>query len=249
MEKIHLIMPMGGSGTRFGNKGFRLPKPLIPLQNKPFFYWAAQSILKYMDVEDIIFVVLQEHIDNYDIDKTVLSYYPAAKIQVIPSVLNGAVLTCCEGIKAVNDNKAILFNDCDHAFISKHFYDYCKLGRFDHIDGALLTFQSDSPNYSYIQFDMQGNVIGTVEKVVASNEAICGAYYFRNKKVFGDAVISYLEKCSYKEYFMSGVYNEMTNRGEKIVTFPIDEHISFGTPDEYDMAINDKRLSKLDCEI
>ena len=48
---------------------------------------------------------------------------------------------------------------------------------------------------------------------------------------------------------MSGVYNEMTNRGEKIVTFPIDEHISFGTPDEYDMAINDKRLSKLDCEI
>ena len=41
----------------------------------------------------------------------------------------------------MNDNKAILFNDCDHAFISKHFYDYCKLGRFDHIDGALLTLE------------------------------------------------------------------------------------------------------------
>ena len=249
MEKIHLIMPMGGGGTRFGNKGFQLPKPLIPLQNRPFFYWAAQSILKYIDIEDIIFVVLQEHIDNFEIDKKILAFYPSAKIQVIPSVLNGAVLTCCEGIKAVNDNKAILFNDCDHAFISNRFYDYCKLGQFNKIDGALLTFHSDSPNYSYIKFDTQGNVAGTVEKVVASSEAICGAYYFRNKNVFSDAVASYLEKCSYKEYFMSGVYNEMAEKGEKVVTFPIDEHISFGTPDEYELAISDKRLSELDCGI
>lgn len=30
-------MPMGGGGTRFGNKGYELPKPLIRLRERPFF--------------------------------------------------------------------------------------------------------------------------------------------------------------------------------------------------------------------
>lgn len=245
MEKIHLIMPMGGGGTRFGNKGFDVPKPLIELQGKPFFFWAAQSILKYIDVEDVIFVVLQEHIDKFEIDRRIRDYYPNAKIQALPHILNGAVLTCCEGIKAVYDDKPILFNDCDHAFVSNRFYNYCKLGQFDDIDGALLTFHSDSPNYSYVKFDTQGNVIGTVEKIVVSNEAICGAYYFRNKNVFNEATVAYLKKCTYKEYFISGVYNEMVQNKQKLATFSIEEHISFGTPNEYDIAAYDERLGAL----
>lgn len=245
MDKMHLVMPMGGGGTRFGNKGFDLPKPLIELQGKPFFYWATQSILKFIDVEDVIFVVLQEHIDKYKIDMRILEYYPNATIQIIPQVLNGAVLTCCEGIKAIKDDKSILFNDCDHAFICEKFYNYCRSGEFDEIDGALLTFISDCANYSYVEFDEKGKVIGTIEKEVVSNEAICGAYYFKNKNVFAEAVEKYLEKCLYKEFFVSGVYNEMLADKKRIVTFQTDEHISFGTPDEYDIAVNDKRLGML----
>ncbi|CDD58924.1 sugar phosphate nucleotidyltransferase [Clostridium sp. CAG:43] len=245
MKKIHLIMPMGGGGTRFGNKGYELPKPLIRLRERPFFYWATQSIIKFVDVQDLIFVVLQEHIDKFKIDKAIYEYYPEAKIRVIPHVLNGAVLTCCEGVKLIDDDLPILFNDCDHAFICPAFYDFCEKADFDKIDGALLTFESDSPNFSYIKFNKNGKVIGTIEKVVASNEAICGAYYFRNKKLFTDAVSSYLDKCDYKEFFVSGVYNEMTKKNEQIDTFKIKEHISFGTPEEYEQAKQDERLGEL----
>lgn len=245
MGKIHLIMPIGGGGIRFGNKGFRLPKPLIDLQGRPFFYWAAQSVLKYIDVEDVIFVVLQEHIEKFGIDQRIHEYYPQAGIQVIPRVLNGAVLTCCEGIRAVTDDKAVLFNDCDHAFVCHSFYSYCKAGQADGVDGALLTFQSHSPNYSYVRFDRQGNVSGTVEKKAVSSEAICGAYYFRNRQVFQEAVAAYLEHCTYNEYYMSGVYNEMVAGNRKVVTFSVDEHISFGTPEEYDTALCDERLGAL----
>ena len=59
MNKIHLVMPMGGNGTRFVNEGFDVPKPLIMLQGKPFFYWAVRSVKKFINVEDIIFVVLK----------------------------------------------------------------------------------------------------------------------------------------------------------------------------------------------
>lgn len=236
MEKLHLIMPMGGGGTRFGNQGFRLPKPLIELKGKPFFFWATQSIVKYVEVEDIIFVVLQEHIEQFHIDKRIKEYYLKAKIQVIDHVLNGAVLTCCEGIKAVNDEYPILFNDCDHAFTCEKFYDYCRKGYYSDIDGGLLTFESNNPNYSYVKFDERGNVIGTLEKQVVSNEAICGAYYFKNKQLFSGAVETYLNKCVYKEFFVSGVYNEMAGKNKKIITFPTDMHISFGTPEEFDKA-------------
>ena len=87
--------------------------------------------------------------------------------------------------------------------------------------------------------------MGTVEKVVASDEAICGAYYFRNKGIFQNAVEIYLKKCAYKEYFISGVYNELVVLGKNLGTFRVDEHISFGTPKEYAEAKKDVRLRML----
>lgn len=245
MNGLHLIMPMGGGGTRFGNKGFELPKPLIKLQEKPFFYWATKSIVKFVDVLDITFVVLQDHVDRFEIDKEILQCFPDANIRVIPEVLNGAVLTCLEGVKEIEDDSPILFNDCDHAFICNNFYEFCKAGNFKKPDGALLTFKSDNPAYSYVIFE-EGKVTGTIEKQVASDEAICGAYYFKNRKLFEENANKYLENCNYEEFFVSGVYNEMSKSGQLITTFNIDEHISFGTPDEYDKAVEDKRLLTLE---
>lgn len=34
---IHLVMPMAGSGSRFYNQGYNIPKPLIEIKEKPFF--------------------------------------------------------------------------------------------------------------------------------------------------------------------------------------------------------------------
>ena len=55
VNRIHLIMPMGGRGSRFTREGFNLPKPLIEIHGHPFFYWATQSIKKFIDVEKLIF--------------------------------------------------------------------------------------------------------------------------------------------------------------------------------------------------
>ena len=52
-NKVHLIMPMGGAGSRFFKNGFVMPKPLIEINNKPFFYWATKSISKYVELEDL----------------------------------------------------------------------------------------------------------------------------------------------------------------------------------------------------
>ena len=236
MNKIHLIMPMGGAGSRFSKNGFNLPKPLIEINGHPFLYWSTISITNFMPVLDITFVVLKQHIEEFSIDKIIKKYFPNAKIVVIPELLNGAVLTCLKGVENINDDMPIIFNDCDHLFICNDFYDYCSKGNFNGVDGALLTFESSDPKYSYLEINESGNVTKTVEKKVISNSAICGAYYFRNKDIFVKCTEEYLKECSYSEYFVSGVYNIMARKNFVIKNFKCDLHLPFGTPDEYKAA-------------
>ena len=66
--KPHLIMPMGGAGSRFYKNGYMHPKPLIEINGKPFFYWATMSIKKFVDIQDLTFVVLQQHIDDFKLE-------------------------------------------------------------------------------------------------------------------------------------------------------------------------------------
>ena len=82
--------------------GFVMPKPLIEINDKPFFYWATKSISSFVDVEDITFVVLEQHINEFSIDSKIMEFFPESKIVIIPEILNGAVLTCMNGIKKIN---------------------------------------------------------------------------------------------------------------------------------------------------
>lgn len=236
MKRVHLLMPMAGGGVRFESQGYLSPKPLIEIAGKPFFYWAIRSVTKFVEVADITCVVLREHVINFHIDKAIKNYFPNANIIVLEKVLNGAVLTCLEGIKAIADDMPILINDCDHAFVSNDFSDFCKVGNFDEIAGALLTFRSSNSAYSFAETDENDNVIRTVEKQAISNRAICGAYYFGNARIFRNAAEEYLEKCEYMEYFISGVYNILIERKECVKAFWVDKHLSFGTPQEYTLA-------------
>lgn len=131
----------------------------------------------------------------------------------------------------------VLFNDCDHLFLCSAFDDFCRAGNFAQgPDGALLTFPSDSPAYSYLQYGPDGLVCRTVEKQVVSHDAICGAYYFKDKATYLDACAEYLHTCQYKEFFVSGVYNVLAARGRRVQGFATDLHLPFGTPAEYALA-------------
>lgn len=233
-KKLHLIMPMAGRGSRFFEDGFVAPKPLIEINGKPFFYWATQSVAKFVDLADITFVVLAEHIRDFDIAAKIKAYYPAARMVALDAVTEGAAITCQKGAQGLPAGEPLLFNDCDHLFLCERFYDFCRQGNFAAgPDGALLTFASDRPAYSYLQYGDDGFVCRTVEKQVVSHDAICGAYYFKNKAVYDTACAAYLKNCAYKEFFVSGIYNEMAAAGQKVSGFATDLHLPFGTPAEY----------------
>ncbi len=244
-DKAHLIMPMGGSGSRFSELGFSLPKPLIELWGKPFFYWATRSIEKFVPLKSLTFVVLRAHIDAFGIDSEIKKYFPDAQIEVLDEVLNGAVLTCLHGVRNIDDDSPVMFNDCDHIFTCRSFYDFLGAGDFSTPNGALLTFPSREPCFSYLIEDASGRITGTVEKVASSDKAICGVYYFKSRPLFERYGERYLHACRYKEFFVSGVYNGMAADGLDIRNFTTDMHLPFGTPDEYLKAKDDKAFEVL----
>lgn len=237
MAKLHLILPMAGRGSRFFKDGFVQPKPLIELQGKPFFYWATRSIEKFVDCADLTFVILAEHVRDFDLQNRVLAEFSNARFVVLDAVTEGAAITCLKGCEDLPDGEPLLFNDCDHLFWCRSFEQFCTEGNFAQGPaGALLTFASDSPAYSYLQYGADGNVQRTVEKQVVSHDAICGAYYFRDKATFADACAQYLKACEYQEYFVSGVYNVLAQQGQAVRGFATDLHLPFGTPEEYARA-------------
>lgn len=237
MRKLHLIMPMGGSGSRFFKNGYIVPKPLIEINGKPFLYWSTVSITNYVEDCDVTFVVLEKHIAEFSIDQAIKGYFPNAMIVAVAEeeVSSGPVMTCLAGIRNIEDSVPILFNDCDHMFCCNSFNQAVSDGTVK-ADGALLTFESDEPQFSYVKFDDKKNVCGTVEKKVVSRQAICGAYYVCNAETFRAASAQYFKECEYSEYFVSGVYNVMCRNGLSVRSFEVDFHVPFGTPTEYESA-------------
>ena len=56
----------------------------------------------------------------------------------------------------------------NHFFSSDALRDFA--AKEQEADGALLTFESDEPKYSFAQCDENGNVCRTAEKIVISKE-------------------------------------------------------------------------------
>lgn len=243
--KPHLIMPMGGAGSRFSKNGYILPKPLIEINGKPFLYWATQSIVKFVDVADITFVVLRQHVEAFQIDQVIKEYYPYARIIILEKILEGPVFTSLMGVQDIEDDAPVLFNDCDHMFRCDEINQILNRGFLEE-DGALLTFESSEPQFSYVKYDNDCNIVGTVEKKVVSVRAICGAYIFKNATVFKKCSEEYVKKCPYNECFMSGVYNVMCEQGLKVKDYLLDYHVEFGTPEEYEKAKASKFFADID---
>lgn len=240
MNKLHLIMPMAGKGSRFFENGFVVPKPLIEIKGKPFFFWAVRSVEKFVECAEIVFVILEEHIRENHLDDAIHNYWPNARIIALSKVTEGAAITALRAVETIPENEPLLINDCDHLFYCKAFNDFVESEDIDNGPAAaLLTFQSDNPAFSYVQYDVNNNVCGTVEKQVVSQDAICGAYYFRNRQTYISACKAYLLKCAYKEYFISGIYNSLIEQQASLGSFRTDFHLPFGTPDEYYRAEQD----------
>ena len=231
-------MPMAGEGSRFLKEGWTTPKPLIELNGQPLFKHAISSVTDKDIQMKYSFNTSQEHIDKYQIDKGIRSFLPEANLFSVVKTTRGAVETCLIAENAIADDDAVIVMDCDLEFRSKKFMEIIKQILNKPIEeatgGALVSFESNEPRYSYAALGEDGFVARTAEKEVISNHALCGAYFFASGRRFKQIAHLLLAEPAFTkpEYYVSLLFNYLLKDGEKVWLAPMEEYYSYGTPEE-----------------
>ena len=231
-------MPMAGEGSRFAKAGWTTPKPLIELRGVPLFRRAIDSVaidgveMKYS------FIVRQEHIDNQHIDKLITDIQPEARVFSVLKTTRGAVETCLVAESAIDDEDAVVVMDCDLEFRSQRYNELVaralSVPAEEADGGALVSFESDNPRYSFALVDDEGRVVRTAEKEPISSHALCGAYFFGSGKDFKRIAHQLLEDGTHgkPEFYVSLLYNYLLGEGKVVRLATMEEYYSYGTPEE-----------------
>lgn len=235
MKPLQVLMPMGGLGQRFRDAGIDTPKPLIDVNGMPMFKKALASYDSYPGEKRHIFVIRKDTDDEYGLANQIKEILPDAKIKILDHNTRGAVETCLVAEEFIDPDLPLVIMDCDIAFDAGNYFELTQEAiQNNNYDGLLLSFDSDKPRYSYAEVDERGMVIRTAEKVVISNNALMGAYFFTHAKSFLDAAHQLMSNEiseSMKEYYVSLIYNILIENNRRI-GLAKGTFYCFGTPEE-----------------
>lgn len=234
---------MAGEGSRFKKEGYIVPKPLLTIDGTYFFDKALSSLEnleRFYDEVKYTFIVRQEHIDEFNIDKIIkdkIGYF--CNVISVDHTTRGAVETCLLAEPYINKGENIIIMDCD-LYMKSVELDMCG---FDGMyDGMVLSFESNLPKYSYAVVGPDGLVLKTAEKNPISTHALAGVYCFHD----GDTFLRYAKYLiehntleNINEYYVSLVYNKMIEDGLLIKLMRTNDYYSFGTPEEYENLTKD----------
>jgi NDP-sugar pyrophosphorylase family protein len=239
---MNVVIPMAGLGSRFRQAGFERPKPLIPVEGRPMYAWAVDS-LPLARAARLIFILLRSQPEFEELRADVLARYASHSVEVldVPQLTAGQSETVLRAAAEIDNRAPLLIHNADTAFeIDPAWVDRA---REENLDGALLVFPSGEPRWSYARTDEKGWVREVREKHVISPWASTGTYWFARGSDFTrlareQAAGRNREK---GEFYVGPLYNELIAAGARVRTFEIDRLLCFGTPE--DLAQSLKLLS------
>ncbi|HEY8390500.1 MAG TPA: NDP-sugar synthase [Clostridia bacterium] len=241
-DKIKAVIMAGGKGTRLLPLTQNLPKPLMPILNKPVIYYIIKLLLSY-NINDIGVTLM--HMPQKIID-TVNSLFPLNFhyfIEIQPLGTAGSVKAAKHWL---NDNPFIVISgDALTNLDLAQIYDaHLKSGA----DITMAVKEVQNPSlYGVVKTDKDGFVADFIEKPkggqVISNIINCGIY------VINPEVLKYIPKNAMFD-FAKDLFPIILKKGKKIYTHKIDKYwCDIGCIEEYFRANMDmlNGVNGLDC--
>ena len=241
---MNIIIPLGGLGKRFADEGFKNPKPLIKIDEKPMILWAIESL----GVSGRYIFILRKS-DGYEQIKNVLeTNVKDCIIQEIDYLTEGPASTCLLAKEYVNNDEELIIANCDQIMWWNGDY-FIKSIRSSSYDGAIVTYYANTSKNSYARIDQSGNVVEIKEKEVISNISLNGVHYWKRGKSFvssAEAMISNNDRAINGEFYIGPSYNYMIKNNESVGIFHISEcqHNAVGTPDDLREFLRKKKQSE-----
>jgi NDP-sugar pyrophosphorylase family protein len=226
-----VVVPMAGRGTRFADKGYDVPKPLIKVAGKPMIYWALKS-LEGVSYNQIIFIALREHEDKYGI-KRILSEIlnNDFELLLIDEVTEGQLCTVLAARDYLMNQQELLIISSDSLIRSDIGIEINR--KKEEIKGIISVINMPGNNWSFARTDSIDNVVEVAEKVRISDNASTGIYYFSDTSIFlqlADDIITKKEKTK-GEYYIIPIYQKMIEKLQAVKISVAKEMWDLGTPE------------------
>jgi HAD superfamily hydrolase (TIGR01509 family) len=235
-EKLNVLIPMAGAGSRFEKAGYTFPKPLIDVNGKPMI----QVVVENLNVDaHFIFIVQKSHREKYNLDTLLNVVAPNCDIIEVDGVTEGAACTVLLAKELINNDKPLLMANSDQ-YVEWNSGEFMYKMHEQDVDGGMLTFESTHPKWSFAKVDQHGYVTEVAEKNPISNIASVGIYYWKHGKDF----VTYAEQMIDKnirvnnEFYVCPVFNEAILGDKKIKTFNVSKMWGIGTPEDLNMFLN-----------
>lgn len=236
-DKMNVLIPMAGAGSRFANAGYTFPKPLIEIKSKPMI----QVVVENLNIEaQYIYLVQEKHYHQYNLKYLLEMITPGCKIVLVDKLTEGAACTTLLAKDMINSNEQLLIANSDQ-WVDWDSSDFMYSLQGDSIDGGILTFKSTHPKWSYVKTNDVGVVTEVAEKKVISDEATVGIYHWKK----GSDYVKYTEQMIEKglrvngEFYIAPVYNEAIEDSKKIKTYKCKKMMGLGTPEDLDRFIKE----------
>jgi len=233
--KPNVLVPMAGLGSRFAEKGYSLPKPLIKIFGKPMI----QQVVDSLNIDGhYIFIVQKDHRVKYHLDDVLDEIAPGCTIVEVDGLTDGAARTTLFAKDSIDNDTPLVIANSDQVVVWSSLNFQALL---EHSDGALAVFRADDPKWSYVKVD-NALVSEVAEKKVISNTANVGIYGWSK----GSDYVKYAEQMIAKdiktnnEFYVAPVYNEAITDGKRIVPFFVEEMHGVGTPEDMNEFLRNK---------
>ena len=229
-EKMNVLIPMAGAGSRFAQVGYSFPKPLIEVNGKPMI----QVVLENLNIEaNYTFVVRKEHYDKYSLQYLLTLIAPGCNIVQVDELTEGSACTTMLAKEFINNDDPLLLANSDQ-FMEWNSNESLYAFNADGIDGGILTFKATHPKWSYAKVGADGFVSEVAEKKPISDDATVGVYYWKK----GSDYVKYTEQMIEKdirtngEFYICPVFNEAIADGKKVRIKEIERMWGIGTPED-----------------
>jgi HAD superfamily hydrolase (TIGR01509 family) len=239
-EKLNILIPMAGAGSRFEQAGYTFPKPLIDVNGKPMI----QVIVDNLNMNaNYIFVVRKEHRIKYNLDTLLNLIAPNCKIVEVDNVTEGAACTTLLAKEFINNNNPLIMANSDQ-FVEWDSNEFMYKMIEQKNDAGILCFESTHPKWSFAKIDENGYVKEVAEKKPISNIATVGIYYWAK----GSDYVKYAQQMIEKnirinnEFYVCPVFNEAILDNKKIKIFNIKKMWGLGTPEDLDFFVKNFKL-------
>jgi NDP-sugar pyrophosphorylase family protein len=234
---INIVIPMAGIGKRFIESGYDKPKPLIDVCGEPMIKRVMDSLTLKNEECSFIFIALQEHLEQG------LEEYLDGRGTIIPlnHVTEGAASTTLMAMKFINNDIPLVIANCDQ-YLEWDFDDF--ISKSKQYDGCLAVFNSTNPHHSYALV-RDGLIMEVAEKVVISDKACAGIYYYNVGSDYVYSAVQMIVKNirTNNEFYVAPTYNEMLREGKRLTVYEIDvykKHM-MGTPYELQILLDKVR--------